>query len=105
MAKSNDVLEVSIEDQFVKYAKRFKCVALKLVFFGKRGFPDRSVLAPGGIIFFIEFKKSSDKRLSATQYPVRVMLEKFGFKYYVCNKKGQAESILDKHLNKKEQVK
>lgn len=94
-AKSKQVLEVNIEDAFVKYAKRKKCLATKLIFLNKRGWPDRTVLCPGGIVFFIEFKKSNKEKLSATQIPIKRLIEGFGFKYFVCNTPGQAEKLLD----------
>lgn len=96
-AKSNDVREIDIENAFCKYADRLGCKALKLIFLNKKGFPDRTVICQGGRVFFIEFKRKG-KKPSPVQVIVRKMLESFGFEYYVCDAKGQAESRLDAFL-------
>ena len=97
-AKQPIILEADIENPFVKYAKTKKYTALKLVFLRKRGFPDRTVLGPNKTIFFIEFKQLG-KNLSPIQTLVRKTIEGFGFEYYVCDKIGQAEAILDTYLD------
>jgi hypothetical protein len=96
-AKNLEVKEVDIELAFCKYAIRSRCKAIKLVFLNKKGFPDRTVLCPGSRIFFIEFKRKG-KKPSPAQILVRKLLESFGFKYYICDEIGQAESHLDKFL-------
>lgn len=97
ISKKSEVKEIDIEDTFCKYANKLGCKALKLIILNKRGFPDRTVLCKGGRLFFIEFKKKG-KSIRQTQSKVRTMLESFGFEYYVCDVKGQAESILDEFL-------
>lgn len=93
------ILEVNIEDEFVKYAKFKKCIAFKLLILGKRGFPDRTILIENAGIFFIEFKRKNES-LNPTQITVKRILEKFGFEYYICNKPGQAEKILDDFISR-----
>ena len=99
VSKRNIILEASIEDAFVKYAKSKGCKALKLILLNKRGFPDRTVLTPNGGILFIEFKKKGEK-LRSTQIPVKKILTDLGFEYYVCDEKGQAEKQLDRYISK-----
>lgn len=94
ISKRGEVTEANIENPFVEYAKSKGCKAYKLVFLVGRGFPDRTVLCPGGKIFFIEFKRKG-KKPSEHQNKVRQILEELGFEYYVCDKLGQAEKILD----------
>ena len=96
--KNSEIKEIDIESAFVKYAKNNGCQALKLIFLNKKGFPDRTVICPNGKIFFIEFKKKNKKQ-SPSQILVMNMLLKFGFKYHVCDEKGQAEKILHTFLN------
>ncbi len=96
-AKRAEVQEIDIEKAFCKYADKLGCKALKLIFLNKKGFPDRTVICKGGRVFFIEFKKKG-KKPSPAQVIVRRMLESFGFEYYVCDAKGQAESHLDNFL-------
>lgn len=97
-AKSQELREKEdIEIPFTKFAERKGCKALKLIFLRKKGFPDRTVVCPGGRIFFIEFKKPKGT-LSPAQVLVRKSLEGFGFEYYVCDYPGQAEKILENFL-------
>lgn len=96
-SRKSVINEVDIETKFCNYAKSKKCRALKLVFLHKRGFPDRTVICPGGVMFFVEFKREGCKQ-SAMQKLTQATLEKFGFKYYVCDKIGKAEEILDGYL-------
>ena len=95
--KESVVAEIDIELEFGKYAKRQGCNSIKLVFLNKKGFPDRTILCPGGRVFFIEFKRKN-KEQSLIQIKVQKMLERLGFEYYVCDKIGQAENILDNFL-------
>jgi hypothetical protein len=92
--KNESTSEFNIESEFCKYAKTKNCKALKLAFVYKKGFPDRTVILPSGKVFFIEFKRKNKKQ-SATQKLTQRMLENFNFKYFVCDKIGQAEEILD----------
>lgn len=96
-AKKAEITEDDIEQAFCKYANGVGCKALKLIYLNKKGFPDRTVICPNARIFFIEFKRKG-KRPSPAQILVRKMLESFGFEYYVCDVKGQAESHLDNFL-------
>ena len=96
--KKSEVSETDIETTFVKNAKKKGCHALKLIFLNKKGFPDRTVLCPGGRILFIEFKKK-DKKQSAIQIQVMKLLQGLGFEYHVCDEKGQAETILQDFLD------
>ena len=97
VAKSKDISEADVENPFVKYAKYRGCTAYKLRLIGLKGFPDRTVLCYGGRVFFVEFKKKG-KKLSPTQLPIKHLLEKLGFKYYICDAIGQAEKHLDEVL-------
>lgn len=96
-SKSQEISETSIEDAFVQYAKSCGCKAVKLIILNKRGFPDRTVLCPGGRVFFIEFKREG-KKPTPVQISVRRWLVDLGFNYHVCDKKGQAEKILNYFL-------
>lgn len=97
--KSKEIPEKKIEDTFVRYARSKGCKALKLILLGLKGWPDRSVLCPGGRILFIEFKKKGGKQTD-TQKDWQNIIEGLGFKYYICDEIGQAESILNNFLKK-----
>lgn len=97
-AKQSQIKEKDdVELPFCKYAERNGCKALKLIFLRKKGFPDRTVICPGAKVFFIEFKRPG-KPPTPSQVMVRKLLESFGFEYYVCDRPGQAEKILENFL-------
>jgi len=97
-AKASEIKEKDdVELPFCKYAERNGCKAIKLIYLRKKGFPDRTILCPGGNVFFIEFKKPKSTQ-SPAQKIVQKLLESFGFEYYVCDQPGQAEKILDSFL-------
>ena len=50
-------LESEIEKEFCDHVAAVGGMALKLRIDGRRGFPDRTVLLPGGRILFVEFKR------------------------------------------------
>ncbi len=95
--KSKEITEADIELTFCKFADSKGCRALKLIFLNKKGFPDRTVICPGGNVFFIEFKRKGAKQ-SPVQKKVEKLLRHYGFEYYVCDEIGQAEKILEEFL-------
>lgn len=96
-SKKQQVTETDIESDFVKFAKSKGCIAYKLILLNRKGFPDRTILCPGGRILFIEFKRKN-KPQSAVQVKIMNVLKGLGFEYYVCDRKGQAENILEDFL-------
>lgn len=90
--------EISAEDAFVAYSLARKCKPLKLVILGKRGFPDRTVLCPGGRVMFIEFKRKG-KKLAGNQSLIKLTLERLGFTYCMCDTLDEAKEALDKFLS------
>ena len=88
-----DISEISIEEAFVKFTKGKACTAFKLTILGRKGWPDRMVLGPNKLVMFVEFKKKG-KTLSGAQTSIRLIIEKYGFAYHVCDEIGQAEAML-----------
>ena len=84
-------LERKAEDDFVEWVRDlpYPAIALKLILFGLKGWPDRTILAKGRI-FFIEFKRTKKDKLRPSQIPWRKHLRRLGFKYYVCTSKEEA---------------
>ena len=95
--KSKRIMEDDIEDAFCEYAKSEGCYPFKLALIGLRGFPDRTILCPGGRILFIEFKRKG-KGLSPAQSVYKKIIVELGFKYFLCDEIGQAERKLRKFL-------
>lgn len=54
---SGTILEKQIEDRLVKWCKARGLQCLKLRIDGVNGFPDRTILGPGGLCIFVELKR------------------------------------------------
>lgn len=85
--------EKSIEAYFCKKGEFYNAKSLKLILFCGAGFPDRTVLFPDGHIFFVEFKTETG-RFSRLQKYWQKILTDYGFRYYVCRSRKDAELIL-----------
>jgi hypothetical protein len=71
--------EAIIEDEIVALAKRLGGVALKLVLAGEKGFPDRTILLPGGVVLFVEVKEPNGGKVSEHQKRWIAKLHALGF--------------------------
>lgn len=60
-------------------------VALKLVLLGLMGFPDRTIMLPGGKVFWCEFKRAAVGRVSRQQSFWTMTLTGLGFRVYVVD--------------------
>lgn len=90
--------ETKIENDFVSEVEDspYSAMALKLVLFAGRGFPDRTILG-NGKCFFIEFKLPG-KDLDPPQKKWKKLLTRLGFKVYVCTSKKEAYKIFCKEM-------
>ena len=86
-------LEKDLERRFVAAAKGMGCDAEKLVAAGKRGWPDRTVLIPGGKVLFFELKTPKGKT-SKQQDLTHGRLRSLGFDVFVVNNLEEALSLL-----------
>ena len=75
-------LEKEIERKLVNLVKEYGGRCEKLVNVGFSGFPDRSLLFPGGRIIFVETKRPKGGRYSALQDKWRDWLIALGYSYY-----------------------
>lgn len=89
--------EKTIEDAFVAFAERHGCQALKLRIHNQNGFPDRTVLCPDGMVFFIEFK-TPEGSWRAGQIEWRKKLTALGFIVLEVRVAGEAERFLEELL-------
>ena len=91
--------ETKIENKFVDLVAEspYTAIALKLVLFAGRGFPDRTILGEGKI-FFIEFKVPG-KDLDPPQMKWKKLLTRLGFKVYVCTSTKEAYKIFIKEMD------
>lgn len=65
--RSKTMLEVNIERKLREAATLKGCLVYKFVSPGMAGVPDRIIIAPGGVVYFIETKRPKGGRLSAIQ--------------------------------------
>ena len=73
-------LEHNIENRIVKYVEGLGGLALKLVLASERGFPDRTLLLPGGLVLFIEIKRPKDAKTYHMQLVWQERLQRRGFR-------------------------
>ena len=90
--------ETIIEDKFCDYVieSKYTALAIKLVLFAGRGFPDRTILG-NGKCFFIEFKLPGEP-LSPNQIYWKKILIRLGMNYYVCHSTKNAIRIFKKEM-------
>lgn len=69
--------------------------AIKMNPAGLVGIPDRLVLLPGGLIFFVELKITTG-RLSPMQNRIREKLEALGFRVHTLWTREQVDEFLSK---------
>ena len=93
------MLESKIENDFVDLIRDYHLpsIAIKLVLFVGRGFPDRTILC-NGKIFFIEFKQPGET-LDPPQIKWKKLLTRLGFKVYVCTSTKKAYKIFLKEMD------
>jgi len=89
--------EKVIEKTLVARVKKAKGWAIKMVCTYVSGLPDRLVLIPMGIIFFVEVK-STGKTASPVQKLIHRQLRKLGFKVYVIDTLADLDNLLNEYL-------
>ena len=60
-------LESTIEKYFCKRVADYGGMALKTTVLGRRGFPDRLAVFPGGVVWFVELKRPKGGVVAAHQ--------------------------------------
>ena len=89
--------EKLIEKTLVAEVKTLGGWAIKLLCTYVTGLPDRLVLLPGGVVFFVEVK-TTGKKPTAVQRLVHEKLRKLGFTVHVVDSLKQLNSILNNLL-------
>lgn len=89
--------EKLIEKTLVAEVKSLDGWAIKLLCTYVTGLPDRLVLLPGGVVFFVEVK-TTGKKPTAVQRVVHKKLRGLGFTVHVVDSLKQLNSILNNLL-------
>ena len=94
------LLETNFESDYATWVKRQGGLCLKLWAFGQVGIPDRIVLGPGRIVFFVEFKQPKEKPRKIQLWFHNQIRER-GFNVYICTSKQEAIQayIQERHAN------
>ena len=90
--------EKPLEDRCVAKVEASGGQALKLVLLGLMGWPDRTVLLPGGRVFFIETKRAVVGRVSRQQSFWAMTLTGLGFRVYTIDDDAQFDAALKEWL-------
>lgn len=85
--------EKHIEQKLVKRVKALGGLALKLNPLGMDGIPDRLILLPKGIAFFVE-TKAPGKKPRALQVNRMKQLERLGFACFVLDDDKQIDEVI-----------
>ncbi len=85
--------EKHIEQKLVKRVKALGGLALKLNPLGMDGIPDRLILLPKGIAFFVE-TKAPGKKPRALQVNRMKQLERLGFSCFVLDDDKQLDEVI-----------
>lgn len=88
-------LESALEDRCVAKVEALGGMALKLRPPTGRGFKDRTVMLPGGRIFWFECKRVKIGVVSVQQLKWKRQLEALGFKVYLVDTDAQFDAILE----------
>ena len=89
--------EKLIEKTLVAEVKKLDGWAIKLLCTFVTGLPDRLVLLPGGVVFFVEVK-STGKKPTAVQRLVHKRLRRLGFRVEVIDSLNQLNTTLNNLL-------
>lgn len=86
--------ESAIEKYLVKTIKSIGGMAIKLYAINNIGLPDRLIMLPEGIIFFVELKDKKGKA-RIIQDKKHEDIKKIGFKVYIINSKDKVNELIN----------
>lgn len=90
--------EAKTEKAFERWVESIGGEAFKLQRIGKRGWPDRSVLLPGGVILFLEFKAPRGK-IRPQQRTTIARLRELGFVAEIVYSVEEAKAYVERALS------
>jgi hypothetical protein len=88
--------EADIEKKVILYAKEKGFLVYKFKSPNNKGVPDRLIINPMGLVFFIEFKKKGKKLTILQDYVLKCLSDR-SVKTYVVDDVESGKSIIDKN--------
>lgn len=89
--------EKLIERKLNESTKIHGGLSIKLAAIFMTGLPDRLILLPNGICFFVELKTTNEKARKIQIY-IHSLINKLGFKVYIVDTVEGAKAVIQKHL-------
>jgi hypothetical protein len=86
--------EAEVEAYLVGSVERLGGKTAKLTVRGQRGWPDRLVLLPGGIVLFVELKRPKGGVMSAVQKEMHIKIWQLGARVCRVNTIEQIDELL-----------
>ena len=93
------MLESTIERKYVRWCRTCGVIALKLNPNWYKSIPDRIVVIPGGMCFFLEFKRPGEKPRKG-QYKRMRQMRRMGFKVFWADNLEDAIQITEDFVKK-----
>ena len=95
MVGTKNQLENEVEGHLRRRVEKVGGVCVKFLPDFARGFPDRIVLLPGGVLVWVETKRPQGGVLSPIQKVQHVLLRRLGQRVEVVWTKDQADDLID----------
>ena len=95
MTGTKNQLENEVEGHLRRRVEKAGGVCVKFLPDFARGFPDRIVLLPGGVLVWVETKRPQGGVLSPVQKVQHVLLRRLGQRVEVVWTKDQADDLID----------
>ena len=95
MTGTKNQLENEVEGHLRRRVEKVGGVCVKFLPDFARGFPDRIVLLPGGVLVWVETKRPQGGVLSPVQKVQHVLLRRLGQRVEVVWTKDQADDLID----------
>lgn len=99
MVGTKNQLENEVESYLRRKVEKAGGLCVKFIPDFARGFPDRIVLLPGGVLVWVETKRPQGGVLSPVQKVQHVLLRRLGQRVEVVWTKDQADDLVDSLVN------
>lgn len=87
-------IESDVEGYLVKKVEQLGGICVKFIPDYNRGFPDRIVMLPDGVLVWCETKRPKGGRVSVVQQMAHVKLRKLGQQVFVVKNKDEVDALL-----------